>query len=227
VRIDHRRRRLLATLAYGAGGLAAARTLGALPAIADTALDVQILQTASSLEALAVAGYERAQAAPVAGAGVETFLAEAARKHLLHKQAFQAQTTVLDPKAKVQDSPNPKFLPMLDSADLSTGDKVLDLTALLEQVATDTYIRNLTVLADATTKAVMGRVMAVHAQHLAALRMMRALLKGGIPQLVSVPFPATSIRSLPETAVTAAFPDALHQVGGADLVAEPASGAVT
>lgn len=224
MRTDPTRRHLLATLAYGARGMGG-----------DTALEVQVLQTASSLEALAVSGYEVALAAlrgpagiaePKAGDTVTTFLGEAQRKHFNHKRAFQAQTRALDPNAEVQNAPNPKFRPLQSSADLSTPGKVLELATVLEKVVIDTYVGNLTVVQDPATKALLGRAMAVGAQHLAGLRMLSALLAAGATELVAVPFPLTSLEDLPQAAVLAAFPDALHVLNGADLIAEPASGAI-
>ena len=254
-RFNDHRRGVLAKLGYGATGIAARGLLGAgfggmfagflaTPARADTALDVQILQTASSLEALAVATYGVAlgegpmgasapAAMAVAGITVKSakdtvaaFATETRKQHNEHKKAFQAQTTALDRNAKVQDSPNPKFLPAVQSADLSTPDKLVDFAALLEKVATDTYLLNLTMLQDTRTKAIMGSVMAVESQHLASLRAVGALLKGGAPQLIAVPFPAADIPKLPAAAGSVAFPDAIHKVNGPELIAEPASGAV-
>jgi hypothetical protein len=230
------RRDVLAALGYGAGGLAAGSVLGGLlaglavtPAGADTALDVQILQTASSLEALAVAAYELALAAGTDRAlngTVTTFLTDTRRRHDTYKKAFQARTTALDRNAQIQDAPNPKFLPALTDADLSTADKVLDLTGRLEKVAVDTYLRNLTELADAPTRSLMASVMAVEAQHLATLRVFGALAQGGASQLLRVPLPQTGILALPGVVGSVAFPDALHQVGGTDMIAEPTSGAL-
>lgn len=254
-RFNDHRRGVLTKLGYGASGLAARSILGggfgglfagmlATPARADTALDVQILQTASSLEALAVATYAVAlgegpmganapAAKAVAGITVKSakdtvaaFAEETRKQHNEHKKAFQAQTTALDRAAKVQDSPNPKFLPAVMGADLSTPDKLVDFAALLEKVATDTYLLNLTMLQDMRTKSIMGSVMGVEAQHLASLRAVGALLKGGAPQLIAVPFPAASIKDLPAAAGSVAFPDALHKINGAELIAEPTSGAV-
>ena len=175
-RYDVRRRRILA----GVGGGLVAGILGAVwasPARADTALDVRILQTASSLEALAVATYDLALGegpgaadAPAARAlaaipvtstrdALLTFARETRRQHDEHRKAFQAQTKALDPDAAVQDAPNPKFLPLVTTADLSTPDKLVDFAAVLEKVATDSYLLNLTMLQDTRTKAVMGSVM--------------------------------------------------------------------
>ena len=218
------RRDLLATLGCGAlGGLLAG--LLAPPARADTALDVQILQTASSLEALAVVAYDRALSAAPDGA-VGAFARETRRRHAGHLKAFQAQTTALDPNARVQDAPNPKFLPLVTGADLGTPERLVDFAARLEKVATDTYLLNLAMLQDGRTKSILASVMGVEAQHLATLRAVGALLGAGAPQLVKVPFPQTGIMALPGPFGSAGFPDPLHQAGGADLVAEPASGAV-
>ena len=222
-RCNRTRRRLLAGLGCGAlGGLFAG--LLATPARADTALDVQILQTASSLEALAVLAYDRALGVGPQGA-LAAFATETRRQHDEHKRAFQAQTAALDRNAKAQDAPNPKFLPAVMNADLSTPEKLVEFTALLEKVATDTYLLNLTMLQDTETKAIMASVMGIEAQHLASLRAVGALLNG-TPQLVVVPFPQTSMMALPQAAGSVAFPDALHKVGAADLIAEATSGAV-
>ena len=252
-RFNEARRGLLAKLGFGAGGVAARGLLAggfgglfagilATPASADTALDVQILQTASSLEALAVATYgvalgegpqkaDAPAAKAVAGinvasakATVAAFAKETQRQHSEHKKAFQAQTTALG--GKLQDAPNAKFLPVVGSADLSTPGKLVDFAATLEKVATDTYLLNLSMLQDPRSKGIMASVMAVESQHLATLRAVSALLAGGAPQLIAVPFPAADIPKLPAAAGNVAFPDALHKVGGPDLIAEPTSGAV-
>ena len=251
-RFNEARRGLLAKFGFGASGVAARGLLAggfgglftailATPARADTALDVQILQTASSLEALAVATYgvalgegpDKANApaakavaginVPSAKATVAAFAKETQRQHSEHKKAFQAQTTTLG--GKIQDAPNAKFLPVVGSADLSTPAKLVDFAATLEKVATDTYLLNLTMLQDQRSKGIMASVMAVESQHLATLRAVSALLAGGAPQLIAVPFPAADIPKLPAAAGSVAFPDALHKVSGPELIAEPTSGA--
>jgi rubrerythrin len=252
-RFNEARRGVLARLGFGASGLAARTLLGggfgglfagilATPARADQALDVQILQTASSLEALAVATYsvalgegpDRANApaakavAGIADTGarntVAAFAKETRRQHDEHKKAFQAQTTTLS--GRVQDAPNPKFLPTVTGADLSTPMKLVDFAATLEKVATDTYLLNLTMLQDQRSKGIMASVMGIEAQHLATLRAVSALLAGGAVELIDVPFPAANIPRLPAAAGSVATPDALHKINGAELIAEPTSGAV-
>jgi len=252
-RFNDARRSLLAKLGLGLGGVSARTLLAggfgglftailATPARADTALDIQILQTASSLEALAVATYgvalgegpDRANApaakavAAISDAGakatVAAFAKETQRQHNEHKKAFQAQTTALG--GRVQDAANPKFAPVVSGADLSTAAKLVDFAATLEKVATDTYLLNLAMLADQRSKGIMASVMGVEAQHLATLRAVSALLAGNAPQLIDVPFPAANIPRLPAAAGSVATPDALHAINGPDLIAEPASGAI-
>ena len=254
-RFNAARRALLSRIGQGGSGLAARAVLGggfgglfagllATPARADTALDVQILQTASSLEALAVATYAAAlgegpdkadapsaralDSIPVtsAKAAVAAFARETQRQHSEHKKAFQAQTTALG--GKVQDAPHPRFLDAVTAADLSTPVKLVEFAATLEKVATDTYLLNLSMLQDQRSKAIMASVMAVESQHLATLRAVSALLGAGAAgaAFIAVPFPIGDLLELPAVAGTVAFPDALHKVSGPELGAEPTSGAV-
>jgi hypothetical protein len=237
------RRGALAAMGCGLAGLAAG--VLAAPARADTALDVQILQTASSLEALAVAtygialgqgpdqvdapSYKAIAALPVKSArdALTAFAMETMRQHAEHKKAFQAQTTALDRTARIQDAPNPKFLAVVRSAGVPTPSALVDVAALLEQVATDTYLANLTMVQDARSKAILAGVMGVEAQHLAILRMIDALLEGGATDLVAVALPAARMKDVPHAVGSVAFPEALHTLGAPELVAEPGSGALT
>ncbi len=221
------RRRLLSLLSRGAGGAVLGAGLLATPAAAETALDVRILQTASSLEALAVAFYgsvPEGAGARGAGATLAAFARDASRQHVEHRRAFQARTTALG--GRVQDAPNPKFLPMVAAADLSTPAKLVDVAATIEKVATDTYLLDLSMLADGPSKAIVAGVMAVGAQRLATLRTVSALLAAGAEPLVTFALLTSDLATVPAPVGSVAFPDALHQVGGPELVAEPASGAL-
>lgn len=250
-RYNATRRRLLTTAGVGAGGLAARGLLygglGTLftglmakPAYADKPLDIQILQTASSLERLAVNTYGVAlgqspqganapAAKAVAGINVASakdvitkFAMTTQSQHDEHLKAFQAQTTALG--GKKQDEPNPKFAPVVASADLSTPLKLVEFAATLEKVATDTYLIDLGLLQDIRSKEIMVSVMGVEAQHLAALRAVGALLGADAPQLIKIPIGA-DLAKLPDVAGSVAFPDALEQTDP-QLIAEPTTGAV-
>ena len=238
---DHWSRRRLLTRA--AGGLAAGSVLGSgRVAGADAALDVQILQTASSLEALAVSTYAaalgegpvgpeapaaRALAAvgtPRARATVTAFVRDSLRRHGEHGRAFQTQTAALG--GRVQAAPHPRFLALVGGADLSTPVKLVDLAATLEKIAVDSYLLNLSMLQDHRSKELVAGVMAVGSQHPATLRALSSLLAAGVPQFVAVPFPLADMLALPTGVGSVATPDAFHEVSGQELIAEPASGAV-
>ncbi len=180
----------------GGGIGAAVLALLATPAQADTALDTQILQTASSLEILAVATYGAAIELPFIKTGNATVLAFAQmtmKQHDEHRAAFQARTKALS--GTVQDKANPKYAPVVEAAKptLTTPAAVVTLAATLEQVATETYLSDLAMFDDKTAQELMVSVMGVESQHLAVLRAVGALLAGGGASLL--PSRPTSPRS--------------------------------
>ncbi len=241
-RFNRNRRAMLQKMGYGAGGLAGRGLLAgsfgtiltglmATPARADKTLDVQILQTASSLEKLAIETYNTAASQNLGGVAkvpgtagqvIVKFVTETVKQHDEHKKGFQAQTTALG--GKPQDTPNPKFAAEVTKAvpGFKQPVDVVDFAAVLEKVATDTYLVNLTQLEDMKSKELMASVMGVEAQHLASLRAVSALLKGGAPELIKIPIGA-DLAKLPAAAGSVAFPNAFEQVGP---IAEPETGAV-
>ena len=212
------RRSLLQRLGLGGAGVLAGSALAgpvatilSQPAAADTALDIQILQTASSLERLAVATYGAALTLPFIKDGNETVVAFAEttmRQHDEHKNAFQAQTKALG--GEEQDNPNPKYTPVVEAAKpkLKTPIDVVKLAATLEQVARDTYLADLAMFEDVESKTLMATVMGVETQHLAILRAVGALLEGGGADLIRIP---TDVAKLPAAAGSIGFDDALYK----------------
>ncbi len=207
-----------------AGGIGAALVaLLAAPAGADTALDTQILQTASSLEVLAVATYGAALTLPFIKDGNPTivkFAQTTMGQHDEHAQAFEAQTKALGGKA--QKSPNPKYKAVVDAAvpTLKTPADVVALATSLETVATETYLSDLAQFSDAKSKALMASVMGVESQHLATLRAVGALLAGGAPELIVIPVDASK---LPAAAGSVAFPEPFEPT---TMASPPAEGAI-
>ena len=219
------RRRLLRNL--GLGGLTAGvfgpaiASILASPAAAQAggSIDVQILQTASSLERLAVNTYGVALTLPFIKSGnpvIVKFAQTTMMQHDQHRQAFQAQTTALG--GKVQDQPNPKYAPVVAQAapTLKTPADVVKLAATLEQVARDTYLADLSMFTDKTSRTLMATVMGVETQHLATLRAVAALLAGGGAALIVIP---TEPAKLPAAAGSVGFPDAIP----APTMASPAA----
>ena len=213
---DQSRRGLLARLGLAGGGAAVAgsgigaaiASLLARPASAQQSLDVQILQTASSLEKLAVETYKAALTLPFIKDGnkvVVTFAETTMKQHDEHKKAFQAQTTKLG--GQVQDAPNPKYAAVVEGEKpkLKAPGDVVKLAMTLENVARDTYLADLAMFADVNTRFLMATVMGVETQHLATLRAVSALLAGGGAALVAIP---TDVAKLPAAAGSVGFPDA-------------------
>jgi hypothetical protein len=226
-RFDEHRRGLAADLGRRGllvGGLGAAlAALLTIPAAADTNLDIQILQTASSLEILAVSTYRTALTRPFfsgTNAVLIQFAQETANQHDEHRQAFQAQTKALG--GKVQQRPNAKYSAEVDRATpiLTAPIQVTKLAAILEQVATDTYLAALPLLTGTRSKSLMASVMGVEAQHLATLRAVTALLDAGRPDLIAIPVDAAS---LPAAVGSVAFPDAFE---GTTMASPPSEGAL-
>jgi hypothetical protein len=226
-RFDEHRRGLAAGLGRRgllAGGLGAAlAALLTAPAAADTNLDIQILQTASSLEILMVSTYATALTRPFFSGSnplLIRFAQQTMNQHDEHRRAFQARTKALG--GKIQRRPNPNYSAQVDRASpaLTAPVQVTKLAAILEQVATDTYLSDLTLLADGPAKTLMASVMGVEAQHLATMRTATALFDAGKRDLISVPVDAAA---LPAVVVTAAFPGALE---GTTMASPPSEGAV-
>lgn len=195
------------------GGAAAAGAVTPRPARASAAVDLQILQTASSLEVLAETAWARVPAGALAG-----FAAGAGARHAGLKQALQARTVALG--GLPQGAPNPKFAALLAAADPPAA------LAPIETVLIDTYLANLTVLEDRPARELVAGAMATSAQHLALLRVAGALAAGGRPELLRIPFPQADMARVPAAVGTVAPAEGLHRAAGPEGIAEPATGAL-
>ncbi len=215
---------LLARGLVGGGIAAAVVTALTKPVFADNSLDVMMLQTASSLEHLAVATYGAALTLPFIANGnpiIKAFASTTMDQHNQHKMAFQAQTTALG--GKVQNSDNPKYAPIVAAAvpTLKTPLDVVKLAATLENVARDTYLADISMFTDKKSQSIMGSVMGVETQHLATLLAVAALLPANDPSLIAIPVDASK---LPAAAGSVGFPDAIP---AAVKASPPAEGAVS
>ncbi len=232
-RINGERRRVLRNGGLGMGALAArgllatgfGATVAAIvgsPVAADEQVDIQIMQTASSLENLAVATYEAALTLPFVTAvpAVKAFAETTMKQHSEHGAAFNDQAEALG--GKRQEKPNPKYAKVVEEAmpGLTDAAKVVDLAMALEQVATQTYLNDLSLLENTELKELTASIMGVEAQHLATLRAVAALLGAGMPELVKIP---TDLAALPAAAGSASFPEPFE---GVEKASPPEEGAV-
>lgn len=191
----------------------------------DGDIDVMQLQTAVSLELLAVATYAAALTLPFIKDGnpvIKAFAETTMKQHDEHRQAFSAQTKAL--KGTDQTQTNPKYTPIVESAKpgLKTPLDVVKLAATLEQVATETYLDDLNRYNDIPSRRLMASVMGVECQHLATLRAVGLLLEEGVPELIKIPIGA-DVAKLPAAAGSVAFPAAFQ---GVSMASPPEEGAV-
>jgi hypothetical protein len=210
-----RRRTLLGGLPTG--GVLAAAGLGtamaallARPAFADKAMDVQMLQTAASIENLAVATYDTALTLDFIGgasanAVVKAFAMKTKEQHQQHAAAFNAAATRLGGKA--QDQPDPVLLGVVNNAKPSlTGPaQVVDLAIELEDGAAQTYVANTGTYSNKNARSVAASIMGVEAQHVAILNAVKALVGAGAADLIALPPDAGA---LPAAAGSVGFPNA-------------------
>lgn len=226
---DEARKNLVRRISLALGGLFGAGVVSSVFAgsasAADGDIDVMQLQTAVSLELLAVATYGAALTLPFITDGnpvIVKFAQTTMSQHDQHRQAFSAQTKTLG--GTDQTATNPKYTPIVEAAKptLKAPIDVVKLAATLEQVATETYLADLNRYTDVTSRVLMASVMGVECQHLATLRAVGALLDGGAPDLIKIPLGA-DVAKLPAAAGSVAFPEAFE---GITMASPPEEGAV-
>jgi hypothetical protein len=217
--IDETTRRSTLLGGLPTSGLLAAAGLGtamvallARPAFADKAMDVQMLQTAASIENLAVATYDAALTLDFIGGGgangvVKAFVEKTRSQHQQHAEAFNAAAIRLGGKA--QDQPDPVLLGVVDNAKPSlTGPaQVVDLAIELEDGAAQTYVANTGTYSNKNARSVAASIMGVEAQHVSILYAVKALVAGGAADLIALPPDATK---LPAAAGSVGFPNGFY-----------------
>jgi hypothetical protein len=203
----------------GAAGGAALVGVLASAASAASSSDVQVLQTAASIENLAVATYTTALTLPYIGGSsanpvVTKFCQVTMGQHAQHAAAFNSAAQHLGGKA--QSKPDPAFVPVVNKAVKSlTGATpaqgalgVVGLALELENIAAETYVKDTVLAKSKSNKALFASIMGIEAQHVSVLLAVQALLKAGAPQLISLA-PATAA-ALPAVAGSVGFPNAFY-----------------
>ena len=198
-----------ATLGFGAALLA----LFDSPAFAQAGPDVQILQTAASLENLAVATYDVALTLDFIGGAsaiptVKAFVMTTKDQHDAHAKAFNAAAKQLG--GKEQTAPDPVLLDTVNQAKptLTGPGPVIDLAITLEDTAAQTYVANTSALTDKQARAVTASIMGVEAQHVAVLLAVKALVGANLADQVKLP---PDLARLPDAAGSVGFPEAFYK----------------
>jgi len=207
------------TVAALAGGAA---LLGVTRAAAASSSDVMALQTAASIENLAVSVYTTAAGLSFIKDGNKTvaaFIAKTTSQHQAHAQAFNAAATQAGGKA--QAAPDPKYAAVVKQMlpSIKGPGDVVSLAITLEDVAAQTYTSYTSQVSDATLRKLFASVAPVEAQHRATLLAVQALLAGSDASLIAIP---TDAAKLPAAAGSIGFPDAFYQVKNASPISEGA-----
>jgi hypothetical protein len=214
------------------GGLLAAAGLGAAftallatPAFAAQSGDVQILQTAASIENLAVATYQTALTLDFIGGAsanpvVKAFAMKTMSQHADHGMAFNAAVSQLG--GKPQHQPDPKLLAVVTQAkpSLTGPGPVVDLAIELENDAAATYVKDVSALSNKDARNTTASIMGVEAQHAAILYAVKALLAGGAASLITLP---PDVAQLPAAAGSVGFPNSFYPTQAARPATEGAS----
>lgn len=220
---ESRLSRGLSPVVLGAGLVGAGILATAGSAYADDT-DVMALQTAASLENLAVLTYKTALGLDYIGGKsangvVKAFSMKTMEQHAEHGKAFNAAATKLGGKA--QSKTNPKYTPVVMAAvpKIKGPLDVVGLAITLEDVAAQTYVKNVTLVSTPELRQLFTSVAGVEAQHRATLLAVQALLKGGAANLIALPPDAAK---LPAAAGSVSFPAAFYPTTSASPVSEGA-----
>jgi Ferritin-like domain len=221
-----------------AGGALAAGAFGATllgltasAAFADTPTDIQMLQTSAAIENLAVSTYKTALTLPYIGGSsandvVKAFAQTTMAQHAQHGQAFNSAAQTLG--GKPQTSPDPKYVPIVNSAVTSIAKDspsagalaVVELAMTLENVAAETYVNNCPMYSDANAKKITASILGVEAQHVATLIAVKTLLSAGASQLIALS--PTVVDGLPAAAGSIGFPNSFYPTSSASPASEGA-----
>jgi len=224
------RRSLRSAITFGGGVLAAAGVVAALDAVSASPAfgaspDVQMLQTAASIEVLAVATYKTALTLPFIGGSsanpvVKAFATTTMEQHSQHLAAFNAAVTRLG--GMPQTNPDPALAKVVQAAvpGLTAPGPVVALALELEQGAAETYVADVAALSDANAKKVTASIMGVEAQHASVLLAVQALLNAGAPQLITLS--PSNVANLPAAAGSVGFPQAFFPTDMARSASEGA-----
>lgn len=214
----------LGALAGGAGVLSVVRAAAASPSASAsaTADDIRALQTAASLENLAVSVYQTAAGLPFIKDGnttVAAFIAKTTEQHQAHAKAFNAAATAAGGQA--QNDPDPKYKAVVDQTlpTIKTPADVVKLAISLEDVAAQTYTKNVGQVSNAELRQLFASVAPVEAQHRAVLLAVQALLAGNAADLITIPVDPAK---LPAAAGSVGFPDGFYKTDNASPITEGA-----
>jgi len=203
-----------------AGAAAAALAGSSRAAAAAVADDIMALQTAASIENLAVTVYRTASGLPIIRNGNKTiaaFITKTGQQHQAHAQAFNAAAARAG--GKPQKEPDPTYAALVKRAlpAIRTPADVVRLVMSLEDAAAQTYTKNVGQVSDPKLRRLFASVAPVEAQHRATLLAVRSLLSSGDENLIAAP---TNAARLPAAIGSVEIPDAFYPTTNASPISE-------
>ncbi|HET9050951.1 MAG TPA: ferritin-like domain-containing protein [Candidatus Dormibacteraeota bacterium] len=219
------RKSLFAAGVLGAGIGASQLARTTLLVAADAGSDIEMLQTAASIENLAVAVYTKAASLPgsVSGASnpvILKFVQMTIQQHTDHSNAFNAAISRLGGKRQTGlDMPvyNGVVTPALPK--LKGPADVIGLAKTLEDAAAQTYVKFGSSVDDSGAVAAFAAIAPVEAQHVAVLAAVGAI--AGIGGLAAVTLPP-NLGALPAAAGSLGFPHSFYPLDAARPATEGA-----
>jgi rubrerythrin len=207
---------------FGSGRAAAASGSPSASGSAGTSDDVMALQTAASIENLAVQVYAKAAALSFVQSGnatVKTFITTTGEQHSQHAKAFNAAITQAG--GQPQNAVDPKYNAVVQQAlpGLTSAADVVKLALTLEDVAAQTYTKYVSLVSDASLRTLFGSVAPVEAQHRTVLLTVQALLAGQDADLIAIP---TQPDKLPAAIGSVGIPDTFYPTTKASPISEGA-----
>ena len=186
-------------------------------AASEAPLDVQVLQTAASLENLAVASYTTAAKLPfvVGGSGqLRALIARNAAHHTAHAQAFNLSAHKAG--GAEQHAADARYAANVRKILATTGDptSLVGLFTELEDIIAQTCTRYAILATGGGVRSQFASVASVEAQHGAELLIVRTLLDAGRAE------PAGTAAALPAAVGTAGIPLAVYLTADASAINE-------
>jgi hypothetical protein len=197
---------------------------GSAPSVAasEAPLDVQVLQTAASLENLVVTSYTTASRLPFVRNGSEQLRALIARNpahHTAHAQAFNL--SVRKAGGAQQHAADARYAASVGRilAAMRDPTALVGLFTELEDIIAQTCTRYAILAATGGVRTLFSSVSSVEAQHGAELLIVRTLLDDGRS---GTGVTAADVRALPAALGTAGIPQAVYPTADASAINEGA-----
>jgi Ferritin-like domain len=185
---------------------------------APTSLDVQVLQTAASLENLAVAAYHAAGLLELGRHGypiLGSFVARSQRQHSAHAAAFNAAAARAHGAAQHAADPRYAATVHADMLHMTEAEPVVSLLESLEDVNAQSYTRYASLAISPALRQLFVSVAVAEAEHRSFLLVAQLLLDAGPADLLRVP---TVPGELPAAIGTKCVPPAFYPTAAASAI---------